>query len=198
MSALTFDPISHTYRVSGQVVPGVTSIIAPLTNYASVPAKVLEAAADFGRAAHMACELHDTGELDEESLDSSLAPYLAAWRAFSDHHAVEWEQIESPVYHTTFRYAGTPDRIGKVRGVRSVVDIKTTAALYPSVGPQLAAYASAAGLSPVAQRIAVQLKADGTYTAQRYADPNDWPVFCSLLTLRNWCARHNITPTLKG
>ena len=198
MSALTFDPSLHTYRVSGQVVPGVTSILSPLTNYEAIPPHVLQAAADFGNAVHMACELHDLSELDEEALDPALVPYLTAWRHFCSDHSTEWEQIETPIYHATMRYAGTPDRIGKVDGIRSVVDIKTTAALYPSVGPQLAAYAHAYGMSPTAPRIAVQLKADGTYTAQRYADPNDWPVFCSLLTLRNWCARHNITPNLKG
>lgn len=198
MTVLTFDAASHTYHANGQPVPGVTSILAPLTNYGAVPAAVLDAAADFGKAVHMACEYHDNRLLDEETLDSALVPYLSGWRKFCADYAVEWEWIERPVYHSTLRYAGTPDRIGKVHGVRAVVDIKTTAALYPSVGPQLAAYAQASGLPPIATRIAVQLKADGTYTAQRYADPNDWPVFCSLLTLRNWCARHHITPNLKG
>ena len=45
--------------------------------------------------------------------------------------------------------------------------------------------------------MAVQLKSDGTYTAKTYTDPTDWPVFASLLTLRNWCARHDITPNFK-
>ena len=78
-------------------------------------------------------------------------------------------------------------------------DIKTTAELYPSVGPQLAAYANA--WSPkdanTMQRVAVQLKGDGTYVAKPYTDPADFPLFCSLLTLRNWCARNSITPNFQ-
>lgn len=198
MSELTFDEASHTYRIDGLVVPGVTSVLAPLTNYDSVPAHVLEAAANFGKAVHRACELDDLGDLNESTLDPALLPYLDAWREFCLGHSVQWEQIEAPVHHQALRYAGTPDRIGTLRGLRAVVDIKTTAELYPSVGPQLAAYREAAAMPTYALRVAVQLKADGTYTKKTYTDPNDWPVFCSLLTLRTWCARHSITPTLKG
>lgn len=196
MSVLSFDEPTHTYRFGGQVVPGVTSILSPLTDFSRVPPHVLQAAADFGKAVHRACELDDLGELDETTLDDALLPYLQAWRKFSAEHAVQWEQIERPVYHATMRYAGTPDRFGKVNGRPAVVDIKSTAQLYPSVGPQLAAYANALQ-NPYADRIAVQLKADGTYVAKPYKDPTDWPVFASLMTLRNWCALHSITPTFK-
>jgi hypothetical protein len=193
MSVLTFDEASHTYQFGGQLVPGVTSILAPLTDFSKVPPGVLQAASNFGKAVHLACELDDLGTLDEAALDPALAPYLAGWRKFSADHAVSWDQIEQPVYHATLRYAGTPDRFGLVNGVRTVVDIKSTAQLYPAVGPQLAAYANAMA-EPFAIRIAVQLKADGTYVAKPYKDPTDWPVFASLLTLRTWCKQHSITP----
>lgn len=196
MSVLTFDEATHTYRFGGNVVPGVTSILAPLTNFDRVPPHVLQAAADFGKAVHKACELDDLQELDEAALDPALVPYLQAWRKFSADYAVEWQDIEDPIYHATLNYAGTPDRFGMVRGQFTVVDIKSTAQLYPSVGPQLSAYANAKG-QPYAHRLAVQLKADGTYVAKPYTDPTDWPVFASLLTLRNWCARNSITPNFK-
>lgn len=199
MSGLTFDEATHTYRFNGNVVPGVTSILKPLTNYDSVPAAVLDAASLFGKAVHRACELDDLGELDEAALDVALVPYLQAWRNFSADYAVEWEVIETPMYHQALRYAGTADRIGKVRRLSAVVDIKTTYELMPTNGPQLAAYARlhAPVLGNLLDRIGVQLKADGTYVAKPYTDPTDWPVFASLLTLRNWCARNSITPNFK-
>ena len=196
MSGLTFDEASHTYRFNGNVVPGVTSILSPLTDFSRVPAHVLQAASEFGKAVHRACELHDLQELDHNTLDPSLQPYLDGWIKFSQDHAVAWTCIEEPLYHATMNYAGTPDRIGSVNGELTVVDIKSTARLYPSVGPQLSAYANAEGI-PFAKRLAVQLKADGTYVAKPYTDPTDWPVFASLLTLRNWCARNSITPNFK-
>lgn len=196
MNDLTFDEATHIYRYDGIVVPGVTSILEPLTDFSRVPPAVLKAAADFGKAVHRACELDDLGELDEGSLDPALVPYLAAWRKFSAEHNVLWEVIEQPLFHKTLRYAGTPDRQGLVKGLSTTVDIKSTAQLYPAVGPQLAAYQQASG-HPTVQRMAVQLKGDGTYVAKTYSDPTDWPVFCSLLTLRTWCARHSITPHFK-
>lgn len=196
MTGLTFDEASHTYRFNGNVVPGVTSILSPLTDFSRVPPHVLEAASNFGKAVHLACELDDLRTLDEHQLDPALVPYLEGWRKFSQDYAVEWESIEQPIYHSTMNYAGTPDRFGMVKGEFTVVDIKSTAQLYPSVGPQLSAYANAEG-HPFAKRLAVQLKADGTYVAKPYTDPTDWPVFASLLTLRNWCARNSITPNFK-
>jgi hypothetical protein len=196
MTGLTFDEATHTYRFNGNVVPGVTSVLSPLTDFSRVPPHVLEAASNFGKAVHMACELDDLGTLDEAALDPALAPYLQGWRKFSQDYAVEWDCIEEPIYHATMNYAGTPDRFGNVKGEFTVVDIKSTAQLYPSVGPQLSAYANAKG-NPFAKRLAVQLKADGTYVAKPYTDPTDWPVFASLLTLRNWCARNSITPNFK-
>lgn len=198
--SLTFDPVEHVYRWHGQRVPGVTSILKPLTDYGSVPASVLQAASEFGKAVHLACELDDLGELDVYALDDALAPYLSGWRKFCADTSAEWQLIEKPLYNEAMRYAGTADRIGMVNGKLAVVDIKTTAALYPSVGPQLSAYAHAYNPmdAKTMQRIAVQLKADGTYTAKPYTDPTDWPVFMSLLTVRNWCARHNINPNFKG
>jgi hypothetical protein len=196
MSGLTFDEATHTYRFNGQVVPGVTTILQPLSDFDAVPPRVLKAASDFGTAVHLACELDDLGELDIERLDASLVPYLMAWRKFSADHSVTWDLIEHPVYHGTMRYAGTLDRFGLVSGQRTVVDIKSSVQLYPSVGPQLAAYGNALA-EPFAQRMAVQLKADSTYVAKAYTEPSDWPVFCSLLTLRTWCTRHRITPKFK-
>lgn len=197
MTGLTFDEASHTYRFNGNVVPGVTSILSPLTDFSRVPPHVLEAASNFGKAVHLACELDDLHMLDEDQLDPALVPYLKAWRKFSADYEVQWEQIEEPVYHATLRYAGTPDRFGLVKARPAVVDIKSTAELYPSVGPQLSAYAHAL-THPYADRIAVQLKADGTYVAKTYANPTDFPVFASLLTLRNWCKQNSITPNLQG
>lgn len=207
--SLTFTSDGHLYHYDGQVVPSVTSILSPLTNYSAVPPAVLQAASDFGTAVHMAAEMDDNGYLDESTVDAALVPYLDAWRKFSADHAVQWQLIERPLYHSTLRYAGTPDRVGLVDGVSTVLDIKTTAQLYPSVGPQLAAYKDAcyhdhrtdhfAELAKAAkpvQRMAVQLKGDGTYSKKVYTDPTDWPVFVSLLTLRTWCARHSITPDL--
>jgi hypothetical protein len=197
---LHFDAYTHTYTYGGRVVPGVTSILAPLTNLSMVPPDVLAAASAFGTAVHKACELWDLDDLDADNLDPELQPYLAAWMRFSSDHRVRWDGIEKKVFHKTLRYAGTLDRRGMVDGTLTVVDIKSSIALYPAVGPQLAAYLHADVRSEITssvKRLAVQLKGDGTYVIKEYADPLDFSVFTSLLTLQNWCDQHQITPNFQ-
>jgi hypothetical protein len=195
IEGLTFDEPSHTYRFEGELVPSVTTILKPLVDFSHVNAGVLSAASSFGTAVHLACELDDLGQLDEKNLDEHLLPYLSAWRRFSTDHSVEWDLVEARVFHKSMRYAGTLDRYGKVAGKHAVVDIKTSSSLYPSVGPQLAAYKNAIpSAPPVCSRIAVQLKGDGNYIVKHYTDKSDWPLFASLVTLKSWCATHNITP----
>lgn len=194
---LTFDPSTHTYRLQGRRVPGVTSILAPINGLARVPRELLARKAAFGRAVHMTTELHDNDVLDEDSLAPELQPYLLAYRLFLAEHRVEWEAIEQPLAHTIHRYAGTPDRVGMLDGARCVLDIKSTFMLMPTVGPQLAAYANM--IDPGIDRWGLQLKEDGTYTLKRYDSLQDWPMFLSLLTVRRWCAEHatDFNPTIE-
>lgn len=197
MSAVlpVLDEESHTYTLAGRKVPGVTSILQPLSGLQFVDRDVLDAAAAFGRAVHRACELDDLGQLDEEELDPALGPYLAGWRRFSADHDVRWHLIEHLVFNEQQGYAGTLDRFGIVRGDEAVVDIKSSVALSPTVGPQLAAYQRAIpGATLITKRIGVLLKPDGTYQAKTYTSPGDWPLFVSLLTLNRWCAEHGVTP----
>lgn len=202
---LAFDQATHSYSWDGKPVPGVTSVLAPLSSLHMVDPDLLDAASAFGTAVHLACELDDLRQLNEADLDPALVPYLKGWRLFSKDWQVRWDGIEEQVYHPKLRYAGTLDRRGTVTqpGLRfplalpAIVDIKSSTQLYPSVGPQLAAYASAVNDTPTPhhfQRLAVQLKADGTYIAKTYTDPTDFALFASLLTIRNWCDRHDITP----
>lgn len=192
--ALTFDPDRHEYRYDGDVVPSVTQILRPLTSFDMVDPDILRRAQDFGTAVHLACELQDHGTLDEESLDPALLPYLNGWRQFVRKHKCVWHRIEHSVYHPTMRYAGKLDRRGIVDGHATYVDIKTGSNLFPSVGPQLAAYAAAdAGETASAyRRLAVRLVPDG-YEVKEYTNPTDWAVFASLVTLRQFCRQHQIT-----
>lgn len=190
---LTFDPIKHEYRWNGAVVPSVTQVLQPLMSMEFVDADVLRRAQDFGTAVHLACELHDKGTLDESALDPHLLPYLRGWRNFTREHHVVWDLIEERVFHPTLRYAGTLDRRGNVDGYPSMVDIKSGTSLYPSVGPQLAAYTHASSPTPAAyRRYAVRLYPDG-YELKQYTSPMDWPCFASLITIRNFCNQHRIT-----
>jgi len=190
---LTFDEAAHAYYWNGVRVPSVTQVLAPLMNLDAVDADVLRRASAFGTAVHMACELDDLGTLDEATLSEPLRPYLAGWRKFSKDYGCRWDGIELRVFHKTMRYAGTLDRRGLVGGHNAYVDIKSGTSLYHSVGPQLAAYAAAdCGIPGARRRYAVRLFPDG-YELKEYTSPADWPVFASLITLRQFCQQHRTT-----
>jgi hypothetical protein len=195
-ATLHFDAQSHRYTLDGVELPSVTQILSPLNSafrYASPAA--LDAARALGTAVHRACELDDAGVLDERSMADCLHGYVRAWRRFCADHQTHWLMTETAVCNPQMGYAGTLDRYGFVDGDKTVVDLKTGAALYPAVGPQLAAYAKAIpDASACTRRIAVLLRPTGHYDLQSFRSASDWAVFASLLTLRNFCQLHKITP----
>lgn len=204
MSGLTFDRDTHTYCLDGHVIPHVTQVTDTLCSYAGVPWDVLERKREIGEAVHYATELDDAGDLDDASLPDEIRGYVEAWRKFKRETGFIVGVAEMRVHSTRFRFAGTLDRIGTFEQLKHVkptmrclIDLKTTYAILPAVGPQTAAYAQAYNETfpdgaRINKRCAVQLKTDGTYNLHDCADVSDWNVFISALNLLNWKQRHNI------
>jgi hypothetical protein len=98
----------------GRVYPSVTTILKAegFINTAYYD----DWSRDRGSMIHLATAYDDQGELDEETLDPVIIPYLEAWRRFRKESGFIPEQIEPPMMSTVYRYAGTPDRIGDLPG----------------------------------------------------------------------------------
>lgn len=193
-SGVDFHEPSHTYTKNGVLVPGVTTVLNVLDLYAGIPAAVLQAAAERGTAVHKATELDDAGTLDEEALDDQLWPYLLAWREFRRDTGFTPRAAEAMVFHPKHWYAGQYDREGQLFGAECLIDIKTTAKLMPSTGPQLAAYKEARNYrraDKVGPRYAVQLKDDGSYVVKEYRGREDMGLFLACLTLYTWKANNS-------
>lgn len=192
MPELLFDEPSHTYRVDGVVVPSVTQILAPLNDFSMVSPADLEYARQLGTAVHKATELYDAGDLDESTVPDVVQPYLDAWIRLRRELPFEILGMEKRVFHPAHRYCGTYDRLVKFDGRRCMWDIKT-GELYPSYGPQTAAYKNAEEKESgkrIEGRHTIQLRDDGTYRIHEMKDPDDWPVFLSCLTLYNFRNKH--------
>lgn len=191
---LTFDEETHIYRWNGMVIPSVTRILGMLTDLKHIPADVLRYAADRGKAVHYGTELYDEDNLDWASVDDELVPYIEAWADFRATTGFTPTLIEHPVFHPALFYAGKLDRVGTMDGEIVLLDIKTSKTMYPTVGPQLAAYATALATEKsapnVTRRAAVQLKDDGTWALHEYEDKHDWPVFLAAKTLLGWANKH--------
>jgi hypothetical protein len=187
---LTFDEVTHTYRLLGAVVPGVTEILRPLSDFSGVSPSVLEAKRDLGQRVHLACEFDDDGDLDEASIEEDVAPYLAAYRKFRrDTRAVVFLN-EKRVADPILQYAGTLDRGMAFAGHRWLIDIKTCIACPIAVGPQTAAYHRALGDTSVTHRGALRLRPDGTYRLDHLTGADDWACFMACLTLHNFKKAH--------
>lgn len=193
VAELTFDEATHTYRLGGLVVPSVTQLLQPIRpDFSAIPAHVLEAKRALGIEVHFACELDDEDDLDEDSVPEAVMPYLQAWRKFKADTGAEVLANERKLVHTGLRYAGTLDRLVRVRdGSIYLIDLKTSISMAASFGVQLAGYQllleatdDLAGVKLA--RKGLQLKNDGTYKLVPYNNPNDAAAFRACLSIYHW------------
>lgn len=190
---LTFDAPTHTYRWKGVVVPSVTQLLGVLADWSRMPADVLAAAQLRGSDVHLMTQWHDEDRLELSEFTPEVQSYLPAWQAFLRDYEPNWLHIETMGFHERLGYAGTPDREGVLkwmdeRGLAEfVIDIKTGAP-HPLHGLQTAGYEKFRGADR--RRATVHLQPDGRYKFREWPDPNDWPTFLSLLTVRTWTSKH--------
>lgn len=192
---LVFRESDHTYWLGGEQIPGVTTILKPVTGYDGIPKWILDKAAERGTAVHYVTELHDLGTLDYASVDDELIPYLTAYMAFLDAVKPKIITVESRVFHPVLKYAGTEDREMVINGFLSSLDIKTCAEMQASTGPQTAAYMEAknhgrSAADKIKRRYGLQLKKDGRYELHQYKDATDFNTFTSCLNVWRFNQRH--------
>ena len=189
-----FNKETHEYFLNGNKLPSVTHILqdAGIIDLSGIPFSRLEAAREFGSAVHLACQLYDQDNLNEKTLDHNLRPYLDAWNKFKEDTGFVIIENENPICSPKYRFAGTPDRVGRLDCL-TIVDIKSTAELSPAIGIQTAGYQIAWNETheeKVKKRIAVLLQPDGKYRIQVYKDKSDTNLFLSALSIYNWKQRN--------
>lgn len=183
---LSFDEATHTYRLLGGPVPSVTQILAPLVDLSGIPASILDAKRQLGQDVHYACQLLDEDDLDEDSIEESIEPYVQAYRQFKVDTGAAVLENERKVAEPMLMYAGTLDRVMQINGTKWLVDLKTCISVPLAVGPQTAAYMRALGDNSVTHRAALRLRPDGTYRLDPLTGVNDWSVFMACLTLHRF------------
>lgn len=198
MAAFHFDPATHTYTLDGRRLPSVSEIIAPLSTewLAKIPRDVLEQKRAFGTAVHLACELDDLGELDDDATDQDVMVRVSAWRRFKEDTGAEVLLNERRLYHAGLGFAGTLDRLARLprlSGGPWLIDLKSGDS-HASYGVQLAAYAlllaenahdlgvDVSGLN----RAVVTLDAGGQYRLTPHKSPHDEAAFRACLAIHAW------------
>jgi hypothetical protein len=194
----------HRYFAGDVALLGVTSVLKEAGLCDFTAPWFDDYARDRGGAVAAAIALDVENDLDEGSLDPALIPYLSAWRLYLAESGAVVEHCEAVVGDVPLGYAGTLDAIVRLPQHsdrrRLLVDVKL--GLYPSVGPQTAAYARAAGAlyqsaddrkgvqSVFFDRAALVLTKTGTYRCEPLTDRTDDLTFIAALRVASWRKAH--------
>lgn len=111
----SFDPEKHEYSIGKVVIPSVSAVLAPLSDFSGVYPAIMANAISWGSNVHKTIELYLNAELDEENLDPHLKNVLEQFKAWDDIDGTfprccydNWI-IERPCFHPGLKYGGTPD-----------------------------------------------------------------------------------------
>ena len=122
--------------------PRVTSIIKSVfpMDLTHIPDSVLQPAIDFGNAVHKMVELYIKGTLNMGTLDDTLNPYLEQFKKWLKDSKIQILGSEKQLTSEKYKFKGSPDIWGKIKGRLSIVDIKTTMTIAKTIGLQLSGY----------------------------------------------------------
>jgi len=187
-----FVPETHSYLQDGRVIPSVTQLLeaAGLVCYDHIPKAVLDRKAEIGTAAHSACWYFDENDLDRSTVAPEVERYERGWEKFRRETGFTPRLIEQRgiAVMAGMQYGYTLDREGLLRGRDTLIEIKCTAGVEISWGPQMAAYEAAlrAQDGKIRQRVAVHLLPDGGYSLLPYTQVSDYQVFQWALGMETW------------
>ena len=143
-----------------------------------------EAAMERGRIVHETTALHDLNDLDESSVDPEIMPYLEAYRLFRRDSNCKILRVEYRVERHGL-YAGHPDRLVEINGLRGVLDIKPGPSAWHGI--QLAAYADAEPQQPCYRwNLYLMPRTSAKYRLVPRTDRRDFHVWNALLTIHYW------------
>lgn len=175
-------------------LPSVTTVLGLLENYDRVDREILARACAFGTAVHSVVDLHESGMLDESTLDANLIPILSAWKLCKAERDVAIRITECVVVSTKMQYAGRLDAVGTVADVPALIEIKSRPYNSMLEPLQTAAYLEAWNEmnpdSKVKTRYFCELRLDGGYTLRQITGKEDIQYFRCVLAAYNWRQSH--------
>lgn len=198
MPNFTFDPLKHEYKFGDIRLPGVTKILNTWIRIkikgmlycvhtqtgAAIDADTFEYAGARGRAIHDGAKLIIEKNLDWDILDPLIVSQLRQFEAWGKKYIIGPDPVicEIPMMSHRWMYAGTPDIITLIKGVMSVIDIKS--GTYGQVAAQVAAYEQLFR-ETTSYRKQIDLYvldlSGKKYHFQQIKDANAWPFFLNCL-----------------
>lgn len=186
----------HIYRADGVVVPGVTECLSIFADYARVPRGVLEHKRQVGKMTHRAIELYAAGELDPNSVDDAVQPFLESYIRFTEVEPLRIIRGECIVYSKKYGFAGRLDIVAEMLRHRKValIDAKCCYDMPEATALQTAAYEQAdieTHRQKIDLRAGLQLKPDGAIAElYPYKERSDLNIFLNALAIKKWVMNH--------
>ena len=120
----TFEPIGHIYQNDhGDVLKSVTTILKDELGLYQWKGTMTKATR--GTNIHLACQFFDEKDIDEKALDTDIRENLGQYKKALAENDIVVEANELMRYHPELGYAGMVDKVAKVKGARSIIDIKS-------------------------------------------------------------------------
>lgn len=196
MPGLSFDEMTHIYRLDGEEIPSVSAVMDPLRQvyYGGINQRTLERAADKGSSVHNSIENWIKFEIDD--IPAEHRPYFDGFLEWWDLRSPEVIDSEIRMYHKLFRYGGTCDLLCRINGRIVLIDYKTTWNLSEMLcRVQLEAYEQALashGIKVDEKRI-LHLKRDGKWKDPVFEsqDAVAWRTFGSLKNVYDYIQSYN-------
>jgi hypothetical protein len=197
VSDILFKEETHEYFVDGVRYPSVTEILSALIDFSRVSAYVLEEKRRLGRAVHKAIELYLKGELDHDTVDERVWPYLESFIVFAATRPLRLIDAEKIVFSRVHRVAGRLDLVWAFDDTPDelwLIDAKATYAMSPVTALQTGAYAAlyeeTCGVK-VKRRAGLQLQPDGKVAKMfPYTNHADFRIFLNARNLYTWVINH--------
>ena len=211
---LQFDEPSHTYKLDGNPIPGLTTMIDECGYREKGAGFYTTASRQRGNAVHKVTELIDihapqARTIDEAlyylNIDERLIGYAAGYLLFKKETNFQPEIIEKPVAIFSLRVGCIPDRWGKIwNGQKVVVDLKSWKG--QGIRPKHPAELQTAGQAmafresmalDTSVRILLKLPGDGSYRQYVCNNQRDEMTLAACATIF-WDRYANGYVTIKG
>ena len=131
---LELDQATHTYKLDGKIIPGVTQILDELV---PIQYKSSDWYLQRGRAVH-ACAAFIARGIDFDHHED-ISGQVAAIRKFFDEVKPEIIAVEKILFSEQYRFAGTLDLFAKTKNRNGLYDYKSSISV-DRIGLQLGAY----------------------------------------------------------
>lgn len=187
---IVYDDEEHRYWINGQEALSVTQLLKLNGIAPDLGTFYTEESRKRGTAVHLAAELISKEVQDlEDYEDSPYYLWIKGFSQFREEYNLKPLAIEKMVGNAAWLVAGRFDLAGVVKGVETLIDLKTGSKMRHH-GVQLAGYNLLDGGTRTRPRAVLQLFSKPSkgrhYSMTYYNDPSDYDCFAGAAAMTAW------------